>query len=84
MENETCGSCEHFVRHYIRYDGGGYVPILDGHCKKPRLKLRNAKTEACEHWEKKAESPADGTGKPVPDKVSGTFCIFVGNDIGAL
>ena len=78
MENESCGSCKYFMRHYIRYDEGDYVPILDGHCKKPRLKLRNAKTPACQYWERQNNNQAEsGTGKPVPYKISGTFCFFV-------
>ena len=77
MENERCGSCKYFIQHYIRYDDGEYVPILEGHCKKPRLKSRKADTPACQYWEKQSVS---GTGKPVPYKISGTFCFFVGRD----
>ena len=74
MENERCGGCKYFIQHYIRYDDGEYVPILEGHCKKPRLKPRKADTPACQYWEKQ---PVSGTGKPVPYKIKGTFCLYV-------
>lgn len=77
MEKENCGSCKHFMRHYIHYDDGEYVPILDGHCKRPRLKARKADATACQYWEKQAERNTGGTDKPAPYKISGKFCFFV-------
>ena len=53
MNEKNCGSCQYFVKHYIRYDDGRYVPIMDGHCTEPRLKRRTEDTPACMHWKRR-------------------------------
>ena len=37
---QTCGNCRHFRRHYVRYARGRYMALSYGHCVKPRLKNR--------------------------------------------
>lgn len=37
MENNFCGECKHFVRHYIKM-GRKYVTIDLGHCIKKKSK----------------------------------------------
>ena len=50
---QTCGNCRHFRRHYVRYARGRYMALSYGHCVKPRLKSREADTRACAHWQEK-------------------------------
>ena len=57
---ETCGVCKHFRRHYVKC-GWRYDPIDDGHCVKPRCKMRKAKTPACGYFQKReGASSQDG------------------------
>lgn len=49
MMTETCQTCRHFRRHYIKM-GWRYAPILHGHCVYPRLKPRRADTPACPYY----------------------------------
>ena len=60
---ETCGACKHFRRHYIKL-GWRYEPIDDGHCVKPRCKMRKAKTPACGYFQKKEETSSRDGGQP--------------------
>ena len=55
---KNCESCQYFVKHYIRYDDGRYIPIMDGHCTEPRLKRRTEDTPACVHWKKRKKQDA--------------------------
>lgn len=50
---QTCGSCKHFRRHYVRLARGRYLPLSYGHCVTPRLKNREEDTKACIHWQEK-------------------------------
>ena len=54
---QTCGSCKHFRRHYVRQARGRYLPLIYGHCVKPRLKNREADTRACPHWQEREPDP---------------------------
>lgn len=49
MEENTCGGCVCFFRHYIR-DGRRYRPLPFGHCIYPRLKQRECGQKACGHF----------------------------------
>ena len=46
----TCENCKYFRLHYVRWTNGRYVPTRDGHCVKPRLKIRKADTLGCVYW----------------------------------
>ncbi len=58
MFSLTCLTCKHFRQHYIRR-GRSYMPISDGHCVFPRLKLRKQDTPACPHHKKKRAPDPD-------------------------
>ena len=50
-----CGSCGHFIRHYIWYvppcspDAGRFMPLGVGHCVYPRMKDRR-EGQSCPLW----------------------------------
>lgn len=46
---QTCGNCEHFIKHYIFMDGR-FSPIDDGHCTYPMIKNRTTDHKACKHF----------------------------------
>ena len=48
---KTCENCKYFRLHYVRWANGRYVPTRDGHCVKPRLKIRKADALGCVYWE---------------------------------
>ena len=48
--DQTCESCQHFRRHYVRMGRNYYVPIDDGHCVRPRTRRKNAKDKICERY----------------------------------
>lgn len=50
MMNETCQTCKYFRQHYIKM-GRRYNAIGDGHCVKPRLKIRKTRTPACGYYQ---------------------------------
>ena len=59
MEERACKDCCHFRQHYIKKDSGNgesrFIPINDGHCVNPRLKIRNRETPACKFYNKLRE-----------------------------
>jgi hypothetical protein len=57
MEKETCKTCKHFVRHYIRCRNR-YEGLERGHCVHPRLKDRRTDTPACQHYSERKPSPS--------------------------
>ena len=54
-EGKTCESCKHFRRHYVRRERNWYIPLDMGHCTYPRLKDRESRTPACQHYRAGAE-----------------------------
>ena len=59
QQDEVCGSCAYFHRHYGKRKDT-YFPLNLGHCVYPRLKDRRD-DERCPHWR-----PADGPGAEAP------------------
>lgn len=49
----TCGNCQNFRLHYIKYSRGNYSPLKYGHCVKPRCKKRYAADRECAYFEKR-------------------------------
>jgi hypothetical protein len=47
--DKICETCIYFRQHYIKF-GLEYSPISYGHCVYPRLKKRETKSAACEHY----------------------------------
>lgn len=53
---QTCKTCKHFRRHYIRAGDCLYIPLDDGHCANPRCRHREADTPACHRYAAKPRS----------------------------
>jgi len=53
MEEKLCDNCKNFRPHYARNTRGYYIPLMYGHCVKPRLKKRFGDEKGCSHWEEK-------------------------------
>ncbi len=53
---QKCGDCKHYVKHYIK-SSGRFNEIDNGHCFYPRLKHRDGKQKACEHFIEREEEP---------------------------
>lgn len=72
-----CGSCGHFIRHYIWYvpprspDAGRFMPLGVGHCAYPRIKDRR-EGQSCPLWVPRTpgQDPPDVRlpGKNAPDR----------------
>ena len=50
MLDNTCETCKHFFRHYVKNGKSKFAPISEGHCGHPRLKCRRIDTPACEKF----------------------------------
>ena len=48
-DDVSCGSCGHFVRHYI-WLPGRFSPLSVGHCTHPRPKDRSDSHRSCPLW----------------------------------
>ena len=46
---ETCATCLHFRRHYVRREKDWFMPLDYGHCVYPRLKKREP-DQSCPCW----------------------------------
>ena len=57
QQEEFCGNCAYFRRHYVKIRGR-YDPLHLGHCVYPRLKDR-PDDEHCPHWVPAPADPAD-------------------------
>ena len=53
-DDVVCGTCRHFVRHYIKWEEGIYHPLSLGHCVYPRVKDRDDNAR-CPRWEQRSE-----------------------------
>ena len=49
QQDEICGGCVHFFRHYTKFSESCYLPTCFGHCTYPRIKERQM-DEHCPHW----------------------------------
>lgn len=62
VQEQSCGSCMHYRRHYVMTRHPGYryfMPLHYGHCVYPRHKKR-APEQSCPRWEKAAAVPPRG------------------------
>ena len=46
----TCLDCKYFLRHYTKRENGSFVPAAHGHCRRPRIKLRQIESPACDKF----------------------------------
>ena len=66
---KTCGNCESFRQHYIRYQRvHKYMALAYGHCVEPNVEKRYVTDKACPQW-KKAEQCVVGLESELPQEL---------------
>lgn len=51
-DEPMCANCAHYKRHFVEDERGGYIPIAEGHCMTPNIKIRKP-YDICGYYEKK-------------------------------